>query len=109
MPGDVEAANDSERPPELHIEQADDLPEFYIDGYEFTGTPFTAELTFSITLGANRRRRLAIVRMSPVHAKTMAILLKRNLHQYEERMGLEIPIPAQLLEALAIDLERDWE
>ena len=84
------------------------LPEFYADGYRFAATPYTVNLIFTIASGRGISRNLVTVRMSPGHAKMMAILFKRNVQELEKRFGIEMSIPPNLLENHNIDLDRDW-
>ncbi len=85
------------------------VPEFYIDGYGIQAHQYTVELAFTLAQPAqDKPRTVAIVRMSPEHAKVMAMLFRRNIKDWEKQFGVEISIPPKVLETHEIDLERDW-
>lgn len=50
---------------------------------------------------------VGVVRMSQEHAKVLAMILRRQLKQYERDAGFEIPIMPQVLNQLSLSLE-DW-
>jgi len=86
----------------------EDIPEFYTDGYKFAASPYTVNLVFTVGTGTGNFRDVVNVRMSPGHAKVMAILFERNIKAYEEQLGIEIPIPQAILERHDIDPTVDW-
>ena len=85
-----------------------DVPEFYADGYTLQAHQYTVQLNFTLAESGGEARTQVTVRMSPEHAKVMAILFKQNIQQWEEQFGVQIPVPGVVLEAHNIDLERDW-
>jgi len=94
-----------------HVDQPapdDEATEFYTDVYEFAANQYTVFLTLMATSPTGPNRRLAVVKMSPEHAKVMAILFKQNVKAIEQQFGIEIAIPAQVLETHKIDLETMW-
>jgi hypothetical protein len=87
--------------------------EFYVDAYEFIGSPYTVHLTFGVAVPGERPEdayvnKLVVLRMSPEHAKVMSILFKRAVREYEERTGTEIAVAPAMLEAHKINLALDW-
>ena len=90
-------------------EQINAAPEFYIDGYTIEAHQYTIQVTFTLVRPHQEEPTpIAVVRMSPEHAKVMAILFKRNVKDWETQLGVEIAIPPQVVETHGIDLERDW-
>ena len=51
---------------------------------------------------------MATVRMSLEHAKVMAIILRKQLKQFEEQLGAEIPLPLQVYQQLGVSPKEDW-
>ena len=102
MPDDSEESIDQ-------IFDTEGLPEFYVDGYRFAATPYTINLVFTLGTGTGQTRNLVNVRMSPSHAKVMAILFKRNVQSYEEQFGSEITIPQKILDQFGINPPVDWQ
>jgi hypothetical protein len=49
----------------------------------------------------------ATIRMSLEHAKVTAMILKRQLKQYERESGTEIPIPHAVYNAMGLS-DEDW-
>lgn len=88
-----------------------EIPEFYCDGIEINLTmPWTVALTFSLksTEPDRKPRPVAIIRMSPEHAKVTAMLLKRQLKKYEEESSSIINLPAELYSKLGLVPFEDW-
>ena len=79
----------------------------YADAFQMSVSAYTVSLLFALQVGEGQLRPQAIVRMSPLHAKLVAIQLKRALKGAEEQIGA-IAIPEAILTELGIDLERDW-
>jgi len=46
--------------------------------------------------------------MSLEHFKLMAFLMKRNIDEIEGQLGIEIPLPLQVMDALKI-APADWQ
>lgn len=82
--------------------------EFYVDGFGFLGSPYTVMVTFNVGQAKGDPMEVVTLRMSPQHAKVMAILFKRNMKAYEEQMGSEIPVSPNTLASLEVDLETEW-
>ncbi len=51
---------------------------------------------------------IGTIRMSLEHFKIMAFLIKRSVDEVEGQLGIEIPFPVQILNALKIAPE-DWQ
>lgn len=82
--------------------------EVYSDIMAFFATPYTIGLDFSVRRPDGQADRLAMIRVSPVHAKVMALALVHHVHDYELKMGIEISVPDAVLNDLGLVLERDW-
>jgi len=94
--------------PELLHSRFEHIPQFYSDGFNLRGSPFSIFLELMNNAPDEPQTSVAIVRMSPQWAKIMAILFKRQLQLVESQTGHEIHIPETLLEGYDISLDRDW-
>ena len=83
-------------------------PEFYIDSYNLALSPYTVILDLAVRQGPEDVESLVRIRMSPEHAKAMAILFKRAIQDYERLTGVSIALPPELLKEKNIDVETDW-
>jgi hypothetical protein len=87
--------------------------ELYTDSFRFTvgvyGVAFTVGLNEPHPQSgkAPQAKELAVIRMSLEQAKVLAMMLRRNLKNYEREQGLEIALPPQLYAQLGIARE-DW-
>lgn len=90
----------------------DNTPDLYADGVQFGLSPFTVTLQFTVApagqSGVVQPIKLANVRMSIEHAKVMAILLRKQLKQYEQSMGAPVQLHPQLYQQLGISRQEDW-
>lgn len=84
--------------------------EAYVDGFSLGVTPYTFILDFNVRTGgeATDIRQAARLRMSPEHAKMLAILFRRGVREYEEQAKVQIALPPELLSEKDINLEYDW-
>jgi hypothetical protein len=84
----------------------------YSDGVQVGCAPFTVALTFTVSPTPSKGNQLpqvvADVRMSPEHAKVMAIILRRQLKDFEEQMGRDIAIHPQVMQQLGLSPAEDW-
>jgi len=88
-----------------------EIPEFYSDAIEINLTmPWTVALTFGLrsTEAERKPTSVARIRMSPEHAKVMAMLLRRQLKKYEEDTDTQINLPADLYAKLGLVSFEDW-
>jgi hypothetical protein len=87
-----------------------EIPEYYSDAINISlAMPWTVALTFSVrsTKADVEPEPKAIVRMSPEHAKITAMLLRKNIKQYEKQSGTSINLPGDLYTQLKLD-SLDW-
>ncbi|MEW5827451.1 MAG: hypothetical protein AB1846_01070 [Chloroflexota bacterium] len=92
-----------------------DIPDFFSDRMRLTVTVFGVNFTFG--LGAPHPDdnsgdlvgvlELVRVRMSLEHAKIMAMLLKKQIKDYEQMNETEVAIPKKVLEALNLS-DENW-
>ena len=91
---------------------ADGVPEIYCDGAQVGLSPFTAILSLTMQpagqTGTMPPIRVANLRMSLEHAKVLAMILRRQIKNYETQTGTEIAIPAQLYQQLGLSRQEDW-
>jgi hypothetical protein len=84
----------------------------YSDGVQVGISPFTVTLGFTVAPPAQPSPQMpttvATVRMSLEHAKVMAIVLRRQLKQFEEQLGQEIALPPQVYQQLGVSPKEDW-
>ena len=91
-----------------------DVPDVYTDGVSLNIGPFGCILNFALSpavaqAGAGAMAQpVATVRSSLEHLKIMAFLIRRQLRDYERQSGVEVPIPADVLNQLRIGRE-DWD
>ena len=89
------------------------IPEFYVDNFTLTITPFGGAMTFGLNAahpspGQSQSAQDAVrLRMSLEHAKLMTMLLKRQLKAFEEQAGGQIVIPRQVYNSAGLSQE-DW-
>lgn len=90
------------------------VPEFYSDALQITTTPFGVNLTFSLrephpVPGPQATaKEIARVRTSLEHAKVIAMMLRKQLRQFERDSAIKIALPADIYAQLGI-AEEDWE
>lgn len=93
--------------------QENSIPEYYSDSFKFTISPYGIAMTFGINpphpaLGqVTPPKDSFILRMSLEQAKVLAMLLRRQLKNYELQNNLEISLPVQVYTQLGIAKE-DW-
>jgi hypothetical protein len=89
---------------------SDQVPDLYADAVQIGLGPFGVVLMLGMQPGQPGAPpiRTANVRMSLEHAKVLSILLKRQLKQFEEQMGEDIPLHPQLCTQLGISKTEDW-
>jgi hypothetical protein len=91
----------------------EEVPDVYSDQFRINTTPYGANLTFAKTQPdapagqAPRSKDQVIVRMSLEHLKVMVMVLKKNLRGYEQRTGITIELPFDMLNSMGLSKE-DW-
>jgi hypothetical protein len=91
----------------------DDIPDVYSDQFRVNTTPYGATLAFAKSQPdtpagqAPRSKDQVIVRMSLEHLKVMVMVLKKNLKGYEQRTGITIELPFDMLNQMGLSKE-DW-
>ena len=92
----------------------DEVPQIYTDNFRFSVHPYGVAFTFGVnephpTPGKiTPSREQLVLRMSLEQAKVLAMMLRRNLKNYEREHSLEIAIPYQVYTQLGIARE-DWQ
>jgi len=93
---------------------ADDatVPDIYSDQFRINTSTYGASLVFAKTqpdtpAGQPRSKDQVIVRMSLEHLKVMVMVLKKNLKGYEQRTGITIELPFDMLNSMGLSKE-DW-
>ena len=90
-----------------------DIQEVYTDSFRFTVQPYGVAFTFGTNVPHPSPGKVTpgkdslILRMSLEQAKVLAMMLRRNLKNYELQNKLEIALPSQLYTQLGIAHE-DW-
>lgn len=74
-------------------------PEFYADQLQIGSNPWGFIFTFGLA-SQGGPRPVATVRMSPHHAKVMALMLRRIVQEWEGNMGQTIEFPDALKKEL---------
>ena len=95
-------------------DDTNEVPDFYVDNMRVTTGVFGVNFTFGlnephpasggVARQADEKVRL---RMSLEHAKVVAMMLRRQLKQYERESGIKIELPANVYTGLGI-AEEDW-
>ena len=84
-------------------------PEYYSDVYYIRSSPWGVAVTFSVASPKDDvdGHDVCIVRLSHETAKTLSMLLSRQLKQYETGTKTTIAVPRDVLNALGLAPE-DW-
>lgn len=89
-----------------------DVPELYADGVQIGLSPFGVLLAFAMQpagqTGTMAPIKVCNLRMSLEHAKVLAIMLRKQLKNFEETMGEDIPLHPQLYTQLGLSKAEDW-
>ena len=95
------------------VDNDNNIPEVYTDSLRFTVQPSGVSFTFGISVPHPSPQKVVpgkdtlVLRMSLEQAKVLAMMLRRNLKDYELQNKLEIALPSQLYTQLGIAQE-DW-
>ena len=84
-----------------------DVPDFYVDSFSIGHSPFTVVLDYSVKQRSGGEKPLVRLRMSPQHAKAVAIVMRNVLKSSEVTWG-RIPLPPELLTQFGLTPESDW-
>lgn len=86
------------RPDEMIL----DIPEYYTDSVNFMTNIYGFTLEFGVMQQQEEPPRPQVrIKMSPQHAKIMSLLLRKNVQEYERRIGTII-LPEGLYNDLGI-------
>jgi hypothetical protein len=87
----------------------------YVDQYVMSANAYGVSMNFQksspkpISPGSNPvMSEIGTIRMSLEHFKILAYLLKKQVNDIEAQLGIEIPLPVQLMGLLKIAPE-DWQ
>lgn len=92
-----------------------DIPDFYADRMRLTVTVFGVNISFGMGNPHpdqnNPENVLDVlenvrIRMSLEHAKVMAMILKKQIQEYERQNETQVAIPKQIIEALQLKDEK---
>ncbi len=95
------------------VDNDNNIPEVYTDSFRFTVQPYGVSFTFGTSVPHPSPQKVVpgkdslVLRMSLEQAKVLAMMLRRNLKDYELQNKLEIALPSQLYTQLGIAQE-DW-
>jgi len=89
----------------MNPEELIGVPEYYTDSVNFMTNIYGFTLEFGVMQAQEEPPRpLVRVKMSPQHAKIMSLLLRKNVQEYERRVGTII-LPEGLYNDLGIQDE----
>jgi len=87
----------------------------YVDQFTMGGGPYGVVLNLKRSSpkpvapgSAPQAEDIGAIRMSLEHFKMMVFIMKRQVDDIERQLGVEIPLPVQLMNALKIAPE-DWQ
>ena len=86
----------------------------YSDTFTVSIGPYGASLSFAVNVphpeptAPKPPERVATIRMSVEHLKTMAIIITRHVKKMEEELGISYNMPSNILAQLGIGRE-DWD
>ena len=88
--------------------------DIYCDQFTVSVGPFGSSLSFGLSAAhpdpasPQPPQRMATIRMSAEHLKTMAIMIVRHVKKTESDMGVSFQVPTQLIAQLGIS-KQDWD
>ena len=91
-----------------------DVIDVYSDQFTVTVGPYGASLSFGESVphpdpaAPKPPERVATIRMSVEHLKTMAMIIVRHVKKVEADLGVSYQVPSQILAQLGIGRE-DWD
>lgn len=91
---------------------AEEPLDLYADGVQFQISPFSVIMAFTLApvgqSGTTPAVRVVTVRTSLEHAKAMAIILRKQLKNYEDGSGSHIPLHPNVWQSLGLSKQEDW-
>jgi hypothetical protein len=91
-----------------------DIADFYFDGAQVTVSVFGVNMTLTLSnphpkdqSDALKVKTQAVTRTSLEHAKVFAMILRRQIKQYEFASHIEIKVPNEVYAGLGLD-SSDW-
>lgn len=95
-------------------QNGEQYPDLYFDNIRVTTTVFGVNMTLALgnphpenESEAKKQKKLATIRTSLEHAKLLAMLLRKQIKNYENNTGIEIKLPSEIFTGLNLD-ENDW-
>ncbi len=88
--------------------------DLYADAFTVTINPWGANVSYQLhephptQQTISQPARLGTIRMSIEHLKAMTFMIRRQILQHEQGLGVKIQVPIQVLNQLGIAPE-DWE
>ena len=88
---------------------SENVPEYYGDVYHLRSTPWGVTVTFGVTPHKEgvEGHDVCVVRMSHETAKTLSMMIRKQLKQYERDTGTTIAVPPNVMNNLGLAPE-DW-
>lgn len=87
----------------MEMEEYNEIPEYYTDSVNFMTNIYGFTLEFGVMQAQDMPPRSIVrIKMSPQHAKIMSLLLRKNVQEYERRIGTII-LPDGLYKDLGIE------
>jgi hypothetical protein len=92
---------------------SDSIETLYTDGVQVGCQPFGVTLCFTVSplpgsVDPKTPKIVADIRMSPEHAKVLAIVLRRQIQDFERQLGKPIPILPAVVQQLGLSPTEDW-
>jgi hypothetical protein len=91
-----------------------EIHDFYFDGTQITVHAFGVNISYTLSnphpkdqAEAMKANTQAVTRTSLEHAKVLAMLLKKQIKDYEFRTKIDIKVPDAVYQALQLD-SNDW-
>lgn len=95
------------------MNQQPEIPEYYADNFMVTAGAYTVAMSFGLSSAhptpgqPPRAKSLAVIRMSPEHAKILTMVMRQHLKHYEREASINISIPHAVYAQLGVSPE-DW-
>ena len=95
-------------------EKTKEIPDIYCNSVQMGISPYDLTIEMGLSSppseGETQTETVIVgkVRMSLEHAKIFAIMLRKNLKDYEDKTGGPVRVHPELLRNLGISREEDW-